>query len=297
MKRVICEKIFRILLLIIIVISLSGCIRNLVSQDYIYNDSNYSIGNKAFVDYINEIDVDWILGDIYIMPSSNHELIIREDIRGNSEETVEDKYRMHYKLDGDKLDIKFSGSSLNLTFVYQVKILYIYLPSEVDMININNVSSDINISEVSINKLKIENISGDIELNKIKTSETGVNNVSGDIELNNSNLNNLKVNNVSGEIILFENDILNLIVESVSGNIGLTLTKIPNELSIETVSADITAYINKNAKLSFKFNTSSGDFICKVNCKIEENLLIINDGNTGFEIESVSGNFKIYEKK
>ena len=81
-----------LILLLSLLLLLSGCGIKVGVEIYTYDDSNYSIGNKAFTEQINEITIDWIAGNVFIEKSTNHELIIREETDVN----IEDKYKMHY---------------------------------------------------------------------------------------------------------------------------------------------------------------------------------------------------------
>ena len=112
-----------LVILMFLCVFLTGCSKLSVVQEYVYNDSNYEIGNKAFNDEIETIEIDWIVGNINIIQSTNHELIIREEI----DLEIDDKYKMHYKLDETKLDIKFSASTNFLNYNFKTKNLYVFL--------------------------------------------------------------------------------------------------------------------------------------------------------------------------
>ena len=73
------KGIFSGLLLIFMMTVLVGCNKLGVIQEYKYDDSNYIAGNKAFSSVMNKINIDWIVGNIFITQSNNHEVIIREE--------------------------------------------------------------------------------------------------------------------------------------------------------------------------------------------------------------------------
>lgn len=262
-----------LVILMFLCIFLTGCSKLSVVQEYVYNDSNYEIGNKAFNDEIETIEIDWIVGNINIIQSTNHELIIREEI----DLEIDDKYKMHYKLDENKLDIKFSASTNFLNYNFKTKNLYVFLPTVINKVKINNVSADIKINYVNIQNLEIENISGDIEVYNCKISD-------------------LEINNISGEMIIFDDEVEIIDIESISGNIGLNLIKLPQKLDIETTSASLTLYINEYDEFSIEFKSISGTLKSNLKYNIEGRVYIFNNGTLKYQVETISGKTKVIGK-
>lgn len=272
------NKLLLIALLIIINAVLLGCSGLNVNQQYIYDDTEYGIGNKAFGEIlINEIDIDWIVGNIYIEESSNHEIIIRENI----DIDIEEQYKMHYLLKDDVLDVKYTSSLQSLNYKFKNKDLYVYLPSEIKNININNVSSDISINNVNINSLTI-------------------NSVSGYINIDSNVINQLKIDNTSGEIILMNNKVSTCEVNSVSGNIGMSYSLMPTTMNISTTSASLTLYLNLNDCLNVSYTSISGKLSSDVEYIEKDGYFIINSSNVqsdkNYKINTISGNLKIRKK-
>ena len=217
------------------------------------------------------------MGNIYVVQSSNHELIIREDVDINAE----DKYKMHYCLFGDVLDIKFCGSMDLIDYKYKAKDLYIFLPSALNSIEINNESSDVTIESLEIKYIDIFNGSGDIMLTKV-TSD------------------NLTIENKSGEIIILDSKITELDITSMSGNMGLSFENLPNEFEVTTISANIVIYIYNTQKIKLEFETVSGKLETKLDYQKEGNEYVFGPSAISFvsefEIETVSGNVKVCKK-
>lgn len=272
------NKLLLIALLIIINMGLLGCSKLNVNQKYIYDDSEYSIGNKAFKEItINEINIDWIVGNVYVEQSSNHELIIRESI----DIDIDEKYKMHYLLKDDVLNIKYTSSLPILIYKFKNKDLYVYLPTEIEKININNVSADISINNVNIHTLTI-------------------NNVSGYINIDSNTINALTIDNVSGEIILINNKVTQCNIASVSGNIGMSYLALPKKMDISLTSATMTLYLNTKDSLKISFSTISGKFISDLDYTTKDNYYLINNSSSQiesvYEVDTVSGNLKIRKK-
>lgn len=269
------KKIISIIFLLTIICFLSACGPGIIIDPYVYDDTNYKIGNMTFTETINMINVDWIVGDIVIQKSETEEIIIREDVDVN----IDDSLKMHYYLNEGTLDIKFCGNLQKINYDYKVKKLYIYLPSSSNLkkIDINNISADISIKNVNINSLDIENISGDIDVEKV-------------------NINSLDIDNTSGSILLFYSNIDYIEIESVSGTVGISYDKKPTTLSIESVSGGISIYISEKENISFSFETVSGNFKTNIQYIKEKDIYKFNDGTDNFSIETVSGYFKVLKK-
>lgn len=262
-----------VLIILLSLLLLSGCGIKVGVEIYTYDDSNYSIGNKAFTEQINEITIDWIAGNVFIEKSTNHELIIREETDVN----IEDKYKMHYLLDNNKLDIKFVASNKMLDYKFKVKNLYIFLPCEINDIEVNIVSADLEIKQSIIKDLEI-------------------NNVSGEINIDSSTINIIEINNVSGDILLFNSRCEEVEIQTVSGNIGLSYLENPKELSVESTSGDITFYIKENDSVGVEYNTVSGDFNSNINHKVINDKIEYNDPQLYYEIDTISGDLTINKK-
>ena len=267
------KGIFSGLLLIFMMTVLVGCNKLGVIQEYKYDDSNYIAGNKAFSSVMNKINIDWIVGNIFITQSNNHEVIIREE----TDIDIEEKYKMHYYFDGDTLNVKFCGSMTLIDYTYKTKNLYVFLPSEINEIEINDVSADINVNLVSIVELDIDN-------------------VSGDITIEDSTLKYLEIDNTSGEIMIFKDTFNMCDISTVSGNMGLSFVALPKDMSIESVSADITLYINDKESMAIEFETVSGKVKSNLEYKKEKDIYIFNSKDKVFEVETVSGDLIVNKK-
>jgi len=266
-------KINFIILFLLFIFILSGCTSLSVFQYYVYDDSNYNIGNKAYNGEVQTIQIDWIVGNINIIKSTNHEIIINEEV----DIEIEDIFKVHSKLENNILDIKFAGSSCKLEHSYKVKNLYVYLPTEINEININNISADIKINFVNIKDLTI-------------------NNISGDIMIEDTSLNKVNLRNTSGEIIMMNNKINIVEVTSISGNVGLSFVNSPEKIVATTTSANVIIYIASQEQISATFESVLGKFSSNLDYQQEGNLYKFNNGGYLYSISSVSGNFKILKK-
>jgi len=268
------KKIIYIIPIIIFMLFINGCSSKTIIDPYQYDDTNYKTGNMTFTENVAKINVDWIVGDIIIDKSETEEVIIREDIDVN----INDSLKMHYYLNNSLLDIKFCGNLEKINYNFKIKKLYIYLPSDfLGMININNISADITINNVTIYNLNIKNVSGDIDIEKVLMDK-------------------LDIDNTSGSILLFYSSINYIEINSISGTIGLSYDTKPIEVAINSTSGGISIYISEKENIAFRFETVSGSFKTNLQYTKNQNKYTFNEGTLVLDIETVSGYLKVLKK-
>ena len=273
MVKKIVEKISILVLVVAMMLLISGCNNNLVDQTYVYDDTNYGTGNKAFNTDITEVNIDWILGNVFIQKSENDQLIVREDVSIN----LDDGYKMHHLLTDSSLDIKFAKSFENLKYKFGIKNLYVYLPKQIDKINITCNSADIEIKDVKIDNLNIITTSGSVVFDYV------------DIE-------NLSIISDSGLISLFNNNIKQNNIITNSAKVGLSYTTLPTTLNVETKSGGITLYATKEDSFSVKKATVKGSFKSNLTFVENNNIYTFNSGSVIYQLTTDSGYIKVLEK-
>lgn len=73
---------------------------------YTYDHANsYSVGNAAFEGSVTEIDIDWVGGDIAIVPTDESVVRIEETYAGDNEDL-----RLRWKVENGRLSIKYRKS-------------------------------------------------------------------------------------------------------------------------------------------------------------------------------------------
>ena len=271
------KNLYRFIILFVFVCFIclfTGCKNSMnVQTKYVYDDTNYKFGNMTYKENIDTIDIDWVVGDVYIEKNSTESIIVREDMNENTE----NDYRVHHLVTDNKLSIKFTKSFEYLDYQFLLKKVYIYIPETVLNININCQSSN-------------------IEIKDIKTLNININNISGDTNIDNAEIENLKLNNISGELLLFNSIIKNNDINTVSGNIGLSFLELPSNIKIQTTSGTINLYVRNNDSFIIEYESVSGELSSKLAYVKEKTFYNFNNGNICYKIESVSGNLKILEK-
>jgi lia operon protein LiaG len=136
----------------------------------------------------------------------------------------------------------------------------VYIPSDYtgDII-IKAVSSDIEISTLKVdNRLEIETVSGDIELVQMTVKELSLVTVSGDIDLEDVNADSSTIKTVSGDIEgkRVHGDIS---MKTTSGDIDLIYMSETFNLYVETISGDVELNLLNHVEFIYDFSTTSGD--------------------------------------
>ena len=135
----------------------------------------------------------------------------------------------------------------------------------VDLFKFKSVSGDVKVKEIISKKIKFESVSGDIKSDNLESDDIRFKSVSGDIKINNVS-NSFNGSSVSGDIIVYCNKLPEKIsLKTVSGDIELKIDKRSDfEYDIKTLSGDIKS----NIKFSGKKNRYSGNFGTDVNSKV-----------------------------
>lgn len=220
------------------------------------NGNAYSVGNSEVpADGISEISVEWVNGNI------NIEYYDGDTISFSESSPKSEDYAMRYLVDGNELKIKFCKSGLHSLNSYS-KALNIYLPKNIQLNNIEveSVSSDVFVKEITSRSFDFETVSGDLNL-------TGG---------------------------FYEADF-----SSVSGNILVTDYTVPRSVDLSTVSGDCRLALPADISgFRIEYETVSGDvtgndFYIDGGVTIGEGKQVYGDGSAEIDFSTVSGDFEI----
>jgi len=186
---------------------------------------------------------------------------------------------------GKKLTIKFQkGTNINIPFIKNlfdggadVKSIRLIVPKNIQELDANNASGDVNISDFDLRSLKINNVSGDVKIENCSMNEFNLSTVSGDLTFVASNYRRGKFGSVSGDLSIkglppMERE---TIVSSVSGDAIVSYSGEPKfDATISSVSGDISSDVglvkvdkkhyrsgNGESQEYLKMNSVSGDLI------------------------------------
>lgn len=229
-------------------------------HDYDYdNEKLYSVGNAEIpANGITEISVDWISSDIDIQYYDGETISIVEP------EQSDPNYSLRYRIDANELKIKFCKSGLKIKRPENKK-LTLRLPDGLYLaeLDVDSVSSNLNINKINTNELNFDTVSG-------KITATGN---FADIDIN-----------------------------GVSGNADIITYTVPKNIDSDTVSGDFSITNPQNiGGFTLNFNTVSGHFNNSgfeningiTDNKGKNGIYTYGNGNTEIDFDSVSGNLTI----
>ncbi len=240
------------------------------------DDSSYTLGNtEVDAEGISGLDISWVSGRVTVEVWEKNYIDIRES--GRDDELS--RNAVHSKIEDGKLIIKFSEEQKRGLFFFgsqETKNLTVKIPESelLKHLEINSISSDIELYGLDGFNFDIENVSGDITAKDCFFGSIEAEAVSGDLELS-GGCRSLEVSMVSGKVTLALQSVPEEIsVETVSGSIEVSL---PEDISGFTLSADT---VSGSTNISYPTETKNGNYV-------------FGDGSTRIEVEAVSGSITV----
>lgn len=220
---------------------------------------------------INEIVILWVSGQVTVS-GGDTDSISYETRNNNTEfETV-------YKLENGRLSIGFNGKKWN-TGKVRSKDLTVTLPQnwEGKLLKIEAVSADLTVEKLSdIEQLNIENVSGKNTVQSVVATQLDAETVSGDL-------------NISGEFETID-------IEGVSAHCTIDASAVcPKSIDMDTVSGDLTLYLPEG--YGFDLNLDGVSKTLNTSLPYEKDgSHYLSEGKLGIcqiDMDSVSGNISV----
>ena len=192
--------------------------------------------------------------------------------------------------------------------------LMVYVSNMVEQLMISTKSSDIDITNLTLDTLKIQSISGDIDIDCSTCEDTMISTTSGDIDLRRVN-GSFMISTTSGDVeamdiqaeqftvqstsgdIDFEGSCDDLAIKTISGDVEITLEDTVTDARIQTTSGDVDLNID-NEDYIITIETMSGD-VCnhtRMRAYKESHRCIRlgdGDGDADIAIATLSGDITI----
>lgn len=241
-----------------------------------HNISGYNTGDgKIGIEGIDNIDIDWVSGDVNIVPVEGDEITLSETA---VTEITNDNLKMRWALDGSTLRVVFCTPHITIAnFGMASKTLTLYVP-ESCLSSLDTMSADL--------------VSADFKVSKLNCKDIRINSVSGNIKISDSVSKKLNAETVSGGIS-FDGSTDTADCDTVSGIIMLTLGKCPADTDCQTVSGNIILYLPSDASYTADLDTVSGDFDSEFPTSIKNKKYICGDGSNSMSFETVSGDVSV----
>ena len=199
----------------------------------------FTPGEVEISEPVRNLDIGWISGNIKIAYHSNPTVTVTE----RSELVISEKDRMHWRLDGDTLRVRYAesgtrtslilkkeltitlpeGTSLN-TALFESTSGNLEIPSlRADKVTANVKSGDIDAS-VAAKQMTVLSISGDVRLQlEEKADDLSVVSASGDVRVEGEEAERIQISTASGDIDTTMKTIADFDAKAASGNIHAIL--------------------------------------------------------------------------
>ncbi len=225
--------------------------------------------SKTFnAENINKIYIDIKSSDINIIPSADEEIRVR----------LSGEVSTNRNRDIPSLVAYESGDELRIEIIQQRKVfiginiwrtkLDVYIPEDsIEVLKVDTVSSDINISDLKVNEIDCNGVSGDFKGESLFAEDIKFDTTSGDVNIKDYT-GDINIHTVSGDLVLedgSQND--NIEAVTVSGDMHIEQED-PSDMNIRTTSGDVGIGLSEDAGFYLKINTVSGDIDNKFPIKI-----------------------------
>ena len=259
------------------------------------------VSDKASVDATNikRIKIDWVAGSVNLRVGTSNEIVFSE----SSYRNLTDRQKMRYTIsDSGVLEIHFCEDLENIFNWFSVdanmpaKTLTMEVPAslmaQLDKLEIESVSANIDLSGVYGTKVDLSTVSGEIRCADIATQDVELSTTSGGIVCENTTADTLEVDNVSGSIRA-EGEYKQVKADTVSGEIQLALAIAPDSIKANSVSGNIKLALPEGASFSANLDTVSGSLSCAFPGTLGSDLVVVGDGKAEYRFSTVSGNLAI----
>ena len=232
-----------------------------------FGSAEDSVAASELLTGIDEIEIHWLTGDVYLVESDEDGVNFQEDYTGNNED-----YRMRYRVSDGKLTIQPCKSKLFGSIDLPRKALTVFLPDTLtlDKITVETVSADVELMGGSVDTLSINTTSGNITGPGLLAKEYELGTVSGDISLTALPAGSSAID-----------------CETVSGEVRISCTAHPDEIDFNSVSGNLRLTLPKGScRYTLDFSTVSGD-------RDTDRFISGGDETCDITAETVSGNVEL----
>ena len=250
-----------------------------VSYLPVASDAEFTVGSVS-AEEISQIEIEWVSGTITIQPDE-----VQNVIRFSENTVYDEKYRMCYKTDGNKLIIQFCedcnwDSAFGITINSNIsKDLVIYVPADwiCDSLEIDAASATLQVQDLTIREVEIDT-------------------ASGACDFENCNVGTLDIDTASGDVV-FAGILDVLECDSASAAISASLTNIPTKIDVDTMSGDLDITLPENAGFTATIDAMSSDFTSDFPTTTVNGNYVCGDGACRIRISAMSGDVTIRKDK
>ena len=227
--------------------------------------------STIFSDDIQEIEIDWVAGNIRLVPANVSSIEV-------SESSVEDaKYAMVCKQDGHTLKIEYCKNTTfrDLKDLKFSKDLTILVPTNWSgrSVKVDAASAKLSVQDLTIQEVEIDTASGECQFHNCTVDTLDIDTASGDIR--------------------FTGRLNRLDCDSASAGIYAELENVPSEIDVDTASGSMELVLPKDAGFAVNMDTLSGRFDSDFPYSVKNGVYLSGDGACRIDMSSMSGDVAI----
>ena len=219
---------------------------------------------------VQEIEIEWVAGDILIQPHDTDTIEVRED--GLSDE----RYAMVLRCREGELKIQFCDEDMSRMFGVGFdteisKDLTIYVPRdwECESLELDVASAKVEVNDMVIGEVDFDGASGTCEFENCTVKEVDIDTASGDVRF-------------IGTLNILDCD-------AVSASVYAVLANTPSRLDLDSLSGDLDITLPGDAGFTLSMNAMSSHFSSDFETVMKNGNYFCGDGQCRINVDAMSG--------
>ena len=276
--------------LLIALFSLSGC-----SVYYTYSEAErYASGACEITEKIDHVSVQWLQGEVEILPAAEGETSLK--IQESSNLVLTESTSVHYLLEGTTLKIRYAQAGNMLAMLK--KTLKVYIPNDLMSLDIDVSASNVRIGAIATGDCTVSVGNANTRLDGVRITrhfsfEAGKGSISGYADCTGADM---ELDVASGSIDLSPKACRSFDVIVPHGNSTLSFEETPTNGRFDVASGDITVYLPASAEFSLTMQKLVGKFITDFDYVKSGSYYVVGTGSNRFDVRVGSGDVKVYKK-
>lgn len=226
-------------------------------------------------DQIQNIEIEWVSGDIDIRAGNT------DKIRFYEENTSDSKYPMVYKISGKTLKIQFSQEEIHFGFGTTIngdihKDLTIEVPADwiCDNLELDVASANLTVSDLVIREVDFDGASGTCDFHSCQVGNLDMDTASGDVT--------------------FSGSLNTLDFDAASASFTAVLYGVPRSIDMDSMSGDLDITLPADAGFTLSMDAMSSDFRSEFEYSQNRNgYYVSGDGACRIDVDAMSGDVYI----
>lgn len=248
------------------------------------------------LDGVENLSLDFNGYDAYVQTYSGTSIELSMKTLNNSNIAINNDI-FQVSRDNGVLSIKPNpniDSNLLNQSAFIIKIPYSYSKN----LNLNLVSGNISLTNLTLNELNVKTIDADIILNSTTCETSNISTTNGYIDANSFTSKNLILNTIDGNVYVSPL-IGEVSLSTISGTVSLELSNSLSKLDITSTSSEINLTLPSSPNFGVNFSTVSGILYNNIDDSLnyesnESSNFNLGNGDNKLNIKTISGDVSLY---